>query len=278
MGHRPFLVLADYLTRKGIVVLRADDRGFGKSTGVFSTATTLDFASDAEAALSYLKSRPEVDSHNIGLIGHSEGGVIAPMVAALNHDVAFIVMMAGTGVPGDQILIAQKKLIEEASGVSHEQAEKDAVEESELLALVKREKNTAALEKALREKLKGTVPEPQLTTQVKFLSSAWLRYFIAYDPANALSKVACPVLAINGEKDLQVPPKLNLPVIRKALEASGNKDFEVDELPGLNHLFQPATTGSPSEYGQIEETMSPVALEKISGWILKHTNARSSQE
>jgi hypothetical protein len=278
MGHRPFLVLADYLTRKGIVVLRADDRGFGKSTGVFSTATTLDFASDAEAALSYLKSRPEVDSHNIGLIGHSEGGVIAPMVAALNHDVAFIVMMAGTGVPGDQILIAQKKLIEEASGVSHEQAEKDAVEESELLALVKREKNTAALEKALREKLKGTVPEPQLTTQVKFLSSAWLRYFIAYDPANALSKVACPVLAINGERDLQVPPKLNLPVIRNALEASGNKDFEVDELPGLNHLFQPATTGSPSEYGQIEETMSPVALEKISGWILKHTNARSSQE
>jgi len=271
MGHKPFLVLADYLTRRGIAVLRADDRGFGKSTGVFSTATTLDFVSDAEAALAFLKTRSEVDSQKIGLIGHSEGGMIAPIVAAMNHDVAFIVMMAGTGVPGDQILIAQKKLIEEASGVSHEQAEKDAAEEIELLALVKRGKDGAALEKQLRDRLKATVPEPQLTTQVKFLSSSWMRYFIEYDPANALSKVTCPVLAINGEKDLQVPPKLNLPAIRKALEAAGNKNFEVDELPGLNHLFQTAKTGSPNEYGQIEETISPIALQNVSGWILKQT-------
>ncbi len=271
MGHKPFLVLADYLTRRGIVVLRADDRGFGKSTGVFSTATTLDFASDAEAALAFLKSRPEVDSQKIGLIGHSEGGVIAPMVAAMNHDVAFIVMMAGTGVPGDRILIAQKELIEEASGLSQSQAEKDGAEETELLAMVKREKNSTILEKQLREKLAGKVSEPQLTTQVKFLSSAWMRYFIEYDPANALSKVTCPVLAINGEKDLQVPPKLNLPAIRKALEASGNKNFEVDELPGLNHLFQTAKTGSPNEYGQIEETMSLLALEKIATWIQQQT-------
>ena len=271
LGHKPFLVLADYLTRRGMVVLRADDRGFGKSTGVFSTATTLDFASDAEAALSFLKTRPEVDLQKVGLIGHSEGGMIAPMVAAMNHDVAFIVMMAGTGVSGDQILIAQKKLIEEASGVSHEQAEKDGAEESELIALVKREKDNALLEKQLRQKLAAGVPEPQLTTQVKFLVSAWMRYFIEYDPANALVKVTCPVLAINGEKDLQVPPKLNLPAIRKALESSGNKNFEVDELPGLNHLFQTAKTGSPAEYGQIEETMSPMALEKIVTWIQKQT-------
>jgi fermentation-respiration switch protein FrsA (DUF1100 family) len=269
MGHKPFLVLSDYLTRRGVVVLRADDRGFGKSTGVFSTATTLDFASDAEAALAYLKTRPEVDPQKIGLIGHSEGGVIAPMVAAMNHDVAFIVMMAGTGVPGDQILIAQKKLIEEASGVSPERAEKDGAEETELLAMVKSEKDSTTLEKQLREKLTGKVSEPQLTTQVKFLSSAWMRYFIEYDPTNALSKVTCPVLAINGEKDLQVPPKLNLPAIRKALEAAGNKNFEVDELPGLNHLFQTAKTGSPNEYGQIEETISPLALEKITAWIQK---------
>lgn len=271
MGHKPFLVLSDFLTRKGIVVLRADDRGFGKSTGVFSTATTLDFASDAEAALAFLRTRPEVETQKIGLIGHSEGGVIAPMVAAMNHDVAFIVMMAGTGVPGDQILIAQKELIEEASGISSQQAEKDGAEEGELLALVRREKDSAVLEKQLRQRLAGTVPEPQLTTQVKFLSSAWMRYFIEYDPANALSKVTCPVLAINGEKDLQVPPKLNLPAIRNALEASGNKNFEVDELPGLNHLFQTAKTGSPNEYGQIEETMSAVALEKIAAWIQKQT-------
>ena len=269
MGHKPFLVLADYLTRRGIVVLRADDRGVGKSTGVFSTATTLDFAGDAEAALAYLKTRSEVDPQKIGLIGHSEGGVIAPMVAALNHDVAFIVMMAGTGVPGDQILVAQKQLIEEANGVSHEQAEKDAAEERELIAMVKKEEDTLTLEKELREKLAGSEPEAQLVGQVKFLSSPWLRYFLDYDPASSLSKVRCPVLAINGEKDLQVPPKLNLPAIRKALEAGGNQNFEVEELPGLNHLFQTARTGSPSEYGQIEETMSPVALEKVSGWIWK---------
>lgn len=271
MGHKPFLVLADYLTRKGIVVLRADDRGFAKSTGVFSTATTLDFASDAEAALAYLKTRPEADPRKTGLIGHSEGGMIAPMVAALNHDVAFIVLLAGTGVPGDQILVAQKQLIEEASGVSREQAEKDAAQERELIALVKSEKDTSALERELKKKLEGTAPEAELTGEVKFLSSPWLRYFLEYDPAGALSKVKCPVLALNGEKDLQVPPQLNLPAIRKALEAGGNQNFEVQELPGLNHLFQTARTGSPNEYGQIEETMSPVALEKVAGWILKQT-------
>jgi len=271
MGHKPFLVLADYLTRQGIVVLRADDRGFGKSTGVFSTATTLDFASDAEAAIAYLKTRAEADPQKIGLIGHSEGGMVAPMVAALNHDIAFIVLMAGTGVPGDQILVAQKQLIEEASGVNHEQAAKDAAQERELIALVKREKDSSALERELKKKLAGSAPEAELTGEVKFLSSPWLRYFIQYDPAGALSKVQCPVLAINGEKDLQVPPQLNLPAIRKALEAGDNRDFEVAELPGLNHLFQSAKTGSPNEYAQIEETISPVALEKISRWILKQT-------
>ncbi len=270
LGHRPFLVLSDYLTRKGIAVLRADDRGIGKSTGTFAKATTADFSTDTEAGVSYLKTRPEVDQHKIGLIGHSEGGVIAPMVAARDPDVAFIVMMAGSGVPGDEIIAEQLRLIEEASGKSHEQALTDAAEEREVLALIKQEKNEAALEKELREKLAARVPQAQLGGAIKEATSPWFRYFIAYDPAPALTKVKCPVLAINGEKDLQVPPNQNLPAIRKALGAGGNKDFEVDQLPGLNHLFQTAKTGAPSEYSDIEETIAPIALEKMASWILKH--------
>ena len=269
MGHRPFLVLSDYLTRKGIAVLRADKRGVGKSGGNLATATTADFATDAEAGVAYLESRPEIDHHKIGLIGHSEGGIIAPMVAARNPDVAFIVMMAGSGVPGDEILAAQALLVSEAAGKSHETAENNATWEREILALVKGAKDGAVLEKKVREKLAGQVPQGRLAVQIKAISSPWFRYFIEYDPATALGKVTCPVLAINGEKDLQVPPKQNLPAIRKALEAAGNKNVELDELLGLNHLFQTAKTGAPSEYAEIEETMSPVALEKIASWILK---------
>ncbi len=267
-GHKPFLVLADYLTRKGIVVLRVDDRGVGKSTGNLADATTADLATDAEAGVEYLKTRADVDPHKIGLIGHSEGGLIAPMVAERNPDVAFIVMMAGPGVPGDQILPEQVRLISEAAGVSHETAEKRAATELEIVTLVKQEKDNAVLGKELREKLAGQ-PEAQIDVVVTTFTSPWFRYFITYDPAPALRKVKCPVLAINGEKDLQVSPKQNLPTIRKALDEGGNQHAEVDELSGLNHLFQTAKTGAPAEYGEIEETMSPVAMEKIATWILK---------
>jgi pimeloyl-ACP methyl ester carboxylesterase len=270
MGHKPFLVLADYLTRKGIVVLRADKRGVGKSTGDAATATTADYATDAEAGVAYLKSRPEVDSHKIGLIGHSEGGVIAPMAAARNRDVAFIVMMAGTGVPGDQIIVEQLRLITEAGGAGKEKVAKDAANERELLALVETEKDDAVLDRKLREKLAANgMPEGQIGPSIKAVASPWFHYFLTYDPATALRKVACPVLAINGSLDLQVPPAQNLPAIRKALEDGGNKHYEVDELPGLNHLFQTAKTGAPSEYGEIEETISPLAMDKMAGWILK---------
>ena len=269
LGHRPFLVLADYLTRKGIAVLRADDRGVGESTGDFNKATTADFATDTEAGITYLKTRPEIDSHKIGLVGHSEGGVIAPMVAAHNHDVAFIVMMAGTGVPGDQVIAEQTRLILEASGFSHEEAAKREAAELETLTLVKQEKDPATLEKKLRERLSGQVPEAQIGEAILKVNSPWMRYFVSYDPATVLSKVTCPVLVLNGEKDLQVSPKQNLPAIRQALEQGGNKRFEIVEFPSLNHLFQTAKTGSPNEYAQIEETIAPVALEKIASWIVK---------
>jgi len=269
MGHKPFLVLSDYLTRHGIAVLRADDRGMGKSTGNFAAATTFDFSTDTEAGVAYLKTRPEIDPCKIGLIGHSEGGIVAPIVAARDREVAFIVMMAGSGVPGDQVLPAQIQAIEEASGKNHADAAKDAAQERRLIALVETEKDQAVLEKELRETMAGDVPDAMIGAQIKELSSPWFRYFMTYDPATALRKVTCPVLAINGEKDTQVLPQQNLPAIRAALEQAGNKHFEIDELPGLNHLFQTATTGVPAEYAQIEETISPGALEKMASWILQ---------
>jgi fermentation-respiration switch protein FrsA (DUF1100 family) len=269
LGHKPFLVLSDYLTRHGIAVLRADDRGVGKSTGVFANATTADFATDTEAGIAYLKTRSEVNTKKIGLIGHSEGAVIAPMIAARNKDVAFIVMMAGTAVPGDRVLVAQSEAIQVASGKDAAEASRNAAKEKEILALVETEKDQVALEKELQDKMKGDVPDAQIGMQIHQLTSVWFRYFLTYDPATALRKVTCPLLALNGSLDKQVLPSQNLPAIRKALEEAGNKHFEIDELPGLNHLFQTAKTGSPVEYAQIEETMSPVALEKMASWIAK---------
>ena len=268
-GHKPFLVLSDYLTRKGIVVLRVDKRGVGKSTGDLAHATTADFATDAEAGVQYLKTRAEADPRRIGLIGHSEGGTVAPMLAAGDPGVRFIVLMAGPGVPGDQIIVEQGRLIEEAAGATKEKAAQDADKQRELFALVEKEKDDAVLGKELREKLAGRVPDAQIDVAIQQLTSPWMRYTLTYDPATALRKVACPVLALNGEKDLQVSAAQNLPAIKKALEEGGNKQIEIDELPGLNHLFQTAKTGSPTEYAQIEETISPVALDKVASWILK---------
>jgi pimeloyl-ACP methyl ester carboxylesterase len=276
MGHKPFLVLSDYLTRHGIAVLRADDRGTAKSTGDFASATTADFATDAEAGLALLKTRPEIDPHRIGLIGHSEGGLIAPMLAAgmvptdpaaRSKDVAFIVMVAGPGTPGVDIITAQTRLLDEASGMPKDAAEKAAAQERTILDLVVTEKDPAALDKKLHDALAGELPEAQIAPAIKQLTSPWFRYFLTYDPAPALRQVKCPVLALDGSKDLQVQPEQNLAAIRADLTAGGNTHFETVEFPNLNHLFQTATTGSPNEYATIEETFAPIALEKITTWI-----------
>ena len=236
-----------------------------------------DFASDADAGVAYLKTRPEVDPKQIGLIGHSEGGLEAPMVAVHNSDVAFVVMMAGPGVRGDQILTAQQKLIAASVGKPPAEIEKDAVTQRQIFAILAKDEDESAREKELRAALAGSVPEAQIGMQIKVLNSPWFRDFVKYDPAPTLSKLACPVLAINGEKDLQVPPDQNLPAIRKALESAGNKNFEVVEMPGLNHLFQEAKTGAIAEYSEIEETMSPVVMEKISSWILTQSGSKASK-
>jgi pimeloyl-ACP methyl ester carboxylesterase len=280
LGHKPFLVLADHLTRKGIAVLRYDDRGVAKSTGQFETATTQDFASDAAAAVQFLKSLPEIDAQRIGLVGHSEGGIVAPMVAADSKDVAFVVLLAGVGVPIDELLRAQRRLLLKANGASELDIERTESLNAQMFAAAKSVTDPAAREKRLREVTQAFVDslppdarnlsdeeKASLERGVQMLSTPWMQFLLSYDPAATLRRVKVPVLAINGELDLQVPPAQNLPVIKQALAAGGNRDVTVSELPKLNHLFQTATTGAPSEYGAIEETMSPVALNAVSEWI-----------
>jgi hypothetical protein len=289
-GHKPFLVLSDYLTRQGIAVLRYDDRGVGKSGGDSRTATTADLATDALAAFEYLKTRSGIDPKRIGVLGHSEGGVIAPFVANEAPDVAFVVLMAGTGVPGDSVIMLQSRLVAKAEGAADSTLAKSAVVERELLDLAKSSLDSAALMAKLRPLLKQSMSQlspadsqkvssadtsnQAVEQQMRQVLTPWFHYFLNYDPRPALKKLKQPVLAVNGEKDVQVAPKENLAAIEAALKAGGNKDFLVKELPGLNHLFQTATTGGVSEYAKIEETISPTALKVMGDWILAHVGAR----
>ncbi len=275
-GHKIFLTIADYLTRHGIVVLRYDKRGVGKSTGNYAAATTLSFASDALAGVEYLKTVKQVNSSEIGLIGHSEGAEIAPITADRSRDVAFLVMLGGPGVPGYKIILSQLALIDRASGVKKSSVDSALAIESRLLEIVRTEKDSAMAASRLKEILVKEEKQPSAAADaaVAELLSPWYREFLSYDPRPALQKVKCPVLALWGSKDLQVPPAENMPAVRKALREGGNRDFEVVELKGLNHLFQTAKTGSPLEYGMIKEGVSPRALRTITDWILKHTHAR----
>jgi uncharacterized protein len=280
MGHKPFLVLADHLTKNGIGVLRYDDRGTAASKGDFKSAKSADFAQDVESAITYLKTRKEVDKMKIGLVGHSEGGLIAPMVASKSQDVSLIVLLAGPGLTGSEILLLQQKLIGRASGMSEVDLQKNEIANKVAFDIVN---NTTSLEqlkmeltKHLKEVLKsnanvvkpaGMSEEDFIKSQVEQVASPWMQYFIKYNPVPALEKVKCPVLALNGAKDLQVPPKENMDAIRKALAKAKNKKVVTKELPNLNHLFQECKTGSPDEYSSIEQTFSPTALSEILSWI-----------
>lgn len=280
MGHKPFLVLADHLTKNGIGVLRFDDRGTALSKGDFKTATSADFATDVEAAVNYLLTRKEINHKKIGLIGHSEGGLIAPMVASKSNNINFIILLAGTGISGDQILLMQQGLIGKANGVSNADLEKAGKINQELFEMIIKSNNTQKLKMDLEEYMKklfrrmtdaeksnGMSENEFVNLQVNQLTSPWMQYFIKYNPAIALRKVKCAILALNGEKDLQVPPKENLEAIKSALEKGGNKKVTTKELANLNHLFQECKTGSPNEYAEIEQTFSPIALNEITKWI-----------
>lgn len=281
LGHKPFLVLSDYLTRHGIAVLRCDDRGIGKSTGNFRSATTKDFATDALACVEYLKTRKEVDKKHIGLIGHSEGGIIAPMVANKTKDVAFIVMMAGTGLTGEKVLEIQSKLIAKADGEPDEEINKMMQLNTKLYKIAGTEKDSSKAAEKIHKVLDefySTMPDSEkklpenskerMYAQTKSLLSPWFRFFLTYDPKESLSKLKIPVLVLDGEHDLQVSPKENLAAIESALKKAGNKNYKIVEFPKLNHLFQTSETGSPNEYSKIEETIAPIALSTISDWIL----------
>lgn len=271
LGHKPFLIIADYLTRKGFAVLRYDDRGFGKSTGNFATATTEDFATDANACVNYLKSRKDITS--VGLIGHSEGGLIAPMVASNNNDVAFIVLLAGPGMKGIDLLRLQAKEIGKVNGMSVAQLSKSDSLNEKLYTLMVSNKDSVTIINEINKAYSSYNGKPATESEIASLygqlSSPWFKYFLLTNPANYLDKVTCPVLAINGTLDLQVPAKENLSEIEKSLKLAGNKNYKIVSLKGLNHLFQKTKTGNPSEYATIEETFNQKALEEIGDWILE---------
>jgi pimeloyl-ACP methyl ester carboxylesterase len=282
LGHKPFLVLSDYLTRRGLAVLRVDDRGVGGSTGDLAKSTSEDFAQDVLAGVTFLKKHPRIDGRKIGLCGHSEGGLIAPIVASRTEDVAFIVLMAGTGVPGSEIIKLQSYLIAKAMGTPESALRLSAELSEKMFAVLEQEpddakalqkmrelseKTIAALSEEERKSLGEDGNSEAVSAQLSQVTNPWFRYFLTYDPRPTLAKVKCPVLAINGEKDLQVPPQQNLPEIEKAVRSGGNSHVTLVELAGHNHLFQHCESGAPSEYAKIEETLSPEALSAIGDWI-----------
>ncbi len=284
-NHRPFLVWSDWLTRQDIAVLRYDDRGVAQSTGDFQTATTADFADDAEAAVKYIQSRSDLKGMQIGLLGHSEGGLIAPMVAARNKAVKFLVLLAAPGVPIRELMVRQSADQMRLAGASPLNIETSKainrtiyavfprypllsdssfkrkltdVVYKELTGAAKRTSDTAAKQSEINESVRAIV-DPLVTP--------WYRYFITADPTPYLTKVNCPVLALNGTLDMQVNSEENLAGIKASMQKAGNKNYTIVAMTGLNHLMQKAQTGALSEYGKITETVNPSALQKVSSWI-----------
>lgn len=280
-NHKPFLVLSDYLTRQGLVVLRYDKRGIGKSTGSADSATTLDLASDAASAVAYLKTRKEIDPTRIGLIGHSEGAMIAPYLASHSKEVAWVVLLAAPATKGQDTLLAQSELIARASGLTEPEIAASLAFDRNAYDMVRGEKDAALLTEKLKAFVKtsgldGVMPPAVLEPQLRMLTSPWFRFFLDYDPLPSLQNTKCPVLALYGQKDLQVPAKTNLPLLQKALSDADNTQSDIRQLADLNHLFQHAYSGSPAEYGAIEETFSPQALQIIGDWLQPHIAIKSA--
>jgi len=284
--HKPFAVIADHFAKQGIATLRVDDREKGKTTGKFMTSTTLDFAKDVEAGIEYIKTRKDVDLKNIGLIGHSEGGMIAPMVASKRKEVKFIVLLAGPGVPIIELMEQQSVDVMFSSGVPKDQAEKFRPLYTSIMLAALKEPDTAAAENniidlftkwqnntdsATVKNTTGVTDKESLTafasSVVKQVKQPWFHYFLQFKPADYLKNVRCAVLALNGEKDIQVAAAPNLEAIRKIMTEKMVKTFKVQQLPGLNHMFQRCNTCTVQEYAQLEETFDPGTLTIISSWI-----------
>lgn len=272
LGHKPFWIIADYLSRRGIAVLRVDDRGVGKSTGDVAKATSADFATDSNAAFAYLRTRKDIRPDAIGFIGHSEGGMIGPIAMASNKQVAFLIMMAGPGTALDRLMLSQRRLVGAAMGQSEAGMNRA---EPVMAALFKAVANGATHEDSLAAARAVLTPEavtalgapPTANREIIIaqVASPWFRYFLRYDPAPNLRAIRVPVLAMNGSLDRQVPPVENLAAIKAALR--DDKDVTIVELPSLNHLFQTAKTGAVGEYAEIEEDVAPIALDRMATWI-----------
>lgn len=279
MGHKPFFVIADYLTRNGIAVLRCDDRGTAASQGTHATATNEDFATDTEAMVNYLRSRKEINAKKIGIIGHSAGGIIAFIVAQKDPSIAFVVSLAGAGVRGDSLMLKQVELISKSQGMPDAvwQGMKPSIR-NRYAILQQTDKTPEELQKELYadvtktmspEQLKDLNTIQQLSAQISSMTSPWYLHFMKYDPAQDLKKLKCPVLALNGEKDIQVDAAMNLAAIQERITGNGNKNVTVKAYPNLNHLFQTCEKGTLAEYGQLEETINPEVLKDIIEWIRK---------
>lgn len=284
LGHKPFWVIADYLTKNGIGVLRVDDRGIGQSGGDFNTSTSFDFATDVESAIAFIKTKKGVNHKKIGLIGHSEGGMIAPIVASKDKNINFIVLLAGPGIPCDELLIEQTYLIAKVSGASENEIAETQKTNKQIYDLVKSDKSNEEIKSGLENiftnlfkndpsfiNLNETEKNQLINQQIESVSYPWFKNFLRFKPEEYLKKVKCPVLVLNGENDLQVPPKSNMLGIKNALDKGGNKKVTLKEYPKLNHLFQESVTGSTDEYGAIEQTFSPTVLTDIKDWILAQT-------
>lgn len=274
LNHRPFHVIADYLTRRGIAVLRYDERGVGESEGDFSSALTTDFAADAASAVRFLQSHPRINPKNIGVIGHSEGGIVAPLVAEEIKDLRLAVLLGGPAEPGKKILADQQYAISKKSGLSGESLEETKVFQQKIISI-------AVSDKPEEERVKETVEalmseqgmdEKTAKAQANVMNSAWMTFFLKNDPAESLKRLKCPTLALYGGLDLQVLAETNAPKMKKYLEEAPVKDFEVRVIEDMNHLFQECKIGTPIEYRILEETFSPKVLEIMGDWIDKRIN------
>ncbi len=275
-GHKTLLVIADHLARHGVATLRYDKRGVAASEGDYATATSRDFADDARAAWDYLRQRAEINPARVGLIGHSEGGMLAPMVSAEQPDVAFLVLLAAPGIPIDSLMTLQNYLLGKSMGMDETQLAQAATVNQQAYRLLRETADVdslhARLDRLLRaHALSSGMPaaqiDPLVASQVQQLASPWFRFFINYDPQPALSAVKVPVFAINGSHDQQVTAKENLVAIAAILEKAGNVHATVQSFPGLNHLLQPSETGAVSEYASIEQTIAPEVLQALSKWL-----------
>jgi len=285
-GHKMFATIADNLTRRGIAVLRVDDRGVGQTTGVYQTSTTGDFAKDVLAFIRFVKSQKGIDPKNIGLIGHSEGGAVISIVTAQSRDVAFMISIAGLATDGLNALRKQNRDIIEAS----ELPDYDKARSNEINELMFNTAYAYANSDSMEVKLNETYQnwkkkdnEYFKTLNIKYAHfrfpiysyvqtaiGPWYRYFIQYDPAKYLTKIKVPVLAINGDRDLMVACNENLANFKKYLTVARNKDFKIVSVPGLNHLFQHCKLCTREEYKTLKESFAPEVLDLMGNWILSH--------